>query len=124
MAFDGTKTQEIPISLRQNPCIYATPCWTARAMVHCGSIGAMTHANLATACHYGHELLDPLCLFHFARVDVPLLVHSDRVDPVELARIFSVAAERSQCLPAIAVENPDMVVRSVGHVQIFLLRVL
>jgi hypothetical protein len=26
---------------------------------------------LATASHYGQELLDPLRLFHFARVNVP-----------------------------------------------------
>src|SRR6266853_3392276 len=81
-------------------------------------------ASLAPARLYGHEFLDPFGLFHLARVDVPLRVHPDRVDPVELAGVFSVGAERSQRLAAVAVKNPNVIVRSVGHVQILLLRVL
>src|SRR5579859_976203 len=43
--------------------------------------------------HHGNKFLDPLRLFHFARVDVALGIHVDGIDPVELSSVFAVAAE-------------------------------
>jgi len=72
-------------------------------------------------CHHRHKLLDSLVLLHLAGIDVPLRVHSNRVDPVELAGVGAVPAEPAESLSAIAVENPDSVIRTVGHVTVFLL---
>ena len=41
----------------------------------------------------GNELLDAFPVLDLARVDVPLRIHSDRVDPVQLARIAAVSTE-------------------------------
>src|SRR3989454_9191937 len=71
--------------------------------------------------HHRHKLLDSLVLLHLARINVPLRVHSDRVDPVELAGVGAVPAEPTESLSAIAVENPDFVIRTVGHVNVLLL---
>src|SRR5580704_12024140 len=43
--------------------------------------------------HHGSKFLDPLSLFHFACIDIPLGIYVDGIDPVELSRIFAVAAE-------------------------------
>ena len=41
----------------------------------------------------GNEFLDAFPVLDLARVDVPLRIHSDRVDPVQLARIAAVSTE-------------------------------
>src|ERR1700676_5532459 len=79
--------------------------------------------SLAAAFHYRHKFLDPLRLLHFAREDVSIRVDPDGIDPVELARIFAVSPERSEGLAALAIKNPHVVVRSVGYIHIFLIRI-
>src|SRR5215510_9436884 len=71
----------------------------------------------------GQELLDPLVLLDLARVEVSLRVQSNGIDPVELARVGAIAPEVAERLATLPVENPDLVVGSVSHVHVLLLRV-
>ena len=41
----------------------------------------------------GNEFLDAFPVLDLTRVDVPLRIHSDRVDPVQLARVAAVSTE-------------------------------
>src|SRR5262245_16206796 len=73
--------------------------------------------------HHWNELLDALVLLDFAREDVALRVHHDRIDPMELAGIGAVPAEAADRLAAGAIEDPYLVVGAVSHIEKFLLRV-
>src|SRR5215510_9323920 len=78
--------------------------------------------GLVTRCNR-HKLLDSFVLLNFSGVDVPLRIHCDCVDPVKLAGVGAVATESSECFACVAIEDPHLVVRSVGYVEVLLLRV-
>src|SRR6516225_5597725 len=69
------------------------------------------------------ELLNALAVLHFTGVDVSLGIGGDRVDPMQLAGVAAVAAERTRQGAILAVENPNHVVGAVGGQHVFLLRV-
>src|SRR5258706_5116414 len=79
-----------------------------------------TIASLAAPGHDWHELLESLAVGYLARIDVPLRVHPDRVDKAELAGVPAIAAEGSERLAGGVLEDPDLVVRAVGHIHEFL----
>src|SRR5438270_244834 len=70
------------------------------------------------------ELLDTLAAIRLGREDVAFRVRRDAVHRVELARLASAVSERGQNLERIPLENVHLHVRAVGHVEVFLLRVL
>src|SRR5688572_28616445 len=67
-----------------------------------------------------HKFLDALSVLDLAGINIPLRVHLDRVDPVELAGIAAVASERPERAAILPVEYPDAVVRPVGDKDVFL----
>ena len=67
------------------------------------------------------EFLNAFAIFDFARVDIPLRIHGDGVDPVKLAGIMAVAAERPHELSVVAIDDPHHVVGAVRDQNIFLL---
>src|SRR5262249_10764103 len=79
--------------------------------------------SFLVAPHHWHKLLDSFVLLYFSGVDVPFRVHCDCVDPVKLAGVGAVPTESSECLSCVAIEDPHFVVRSVGYVEVLLLRV-
>ena len=85
----------------------------------CKRGGADELGRLARPIHHRLELLDSFGLLDFAGVDVPLRVHRDGVDPVELAGVAAVAPEGPERLAALAIEDPHAVVGPVRDIQIF-----
>ena len=70
------------------------------------------------------EFLNPLAVFDFAGIQVAFRIHRDRINPVELAGVSAIAAERARQRAFLAVENPDHIIGAVGGEQILLLRVV
>src|SRR3990167_8755630 len=72
------------------------------------------------ATGYEHELLHTLAGLHFTRVDVPLRVGGNHVEPVELAGPVAGAPDAAEDLPVLPVQDPDRVVLDVGDEHVAL----
>ena len=75
---------------------------------------------LATRTVGGDEPLHALTREHSASVDVPLRIGRDHVQPEELAAVLAHAAELTDHLARFPLEEPYVVVRKVGDVEILL----
>src|SRR3974390_51732 len=97
------------------------------------AVGLATAAMATHAAHRGphlagvrkhrRKLLDSLAHVDLAHIDVAERIGPDRVWKDHLAGQPALAAEVSQRLAALSLDDPDDVVMRVGHEQILLLRV-
>src|SRR6185436_9982279 len=69
------------------------------------------------------ELLHTLAVERLARIDVALRIGRDRVHRVELAWHAAAVAEARDHRERRAIENPDLLIRAVGDVEVLLPRV-